>query len=227
MGLLCGFLPRPGIRAAPILCKVLSSCGGGQGPTHLSADEAIRLAMSEYLHGDCRLMHARHCGRLRSHCAPVQPAPRRAHDRAARSPWSCARRTPRSSASACFSSASCAPAALCPPAARDWPRRRRPWPRTRCPPWPRERADAVSVPNAAARQCRAWHGCHARGLVQGDGNKCRWGCFHSPRKLSEGQRVGMRPRCCPPAAGDTPRTPGRRGYVSQRTSRRLNRMLPL
>lgn len=36
--------------------------------THPSADVAIRFARSEYLHTDCRLMHARQWGRLRSHC---------------------------------------------------------------------------------------------------------------------------------------------------------------
>lgn len=34
--------------------------------------DAIRFATSEYLHGDWRLMHARHCGRPRSHCCLCQ-----------------------------------------------------------------------------------------------------------------------------------------------------------
>lgn len=52
--------------------------------THLSADAAIRFAMSEYLHTDCRLMHARQWGLVRSHCveSSLQPG---CH--VAMSPW--------------------------------------------------------------------------------------------------------------------------------------------
>jgi hypothetical protein len=58
------FLDRPELRAAPTLCTMLStassSLGDGHGVhTYLSAEDAIRFAMSEYLHVDCRLMHAR------------------------------------------------------------------------------------------------------------------------------------------------------------------------
>jgi hypothetical protein len=40
--------------------------------THLSEEDAIKFAISEYLHVDCRLIHARQFGRLRSHCARSQ-----------------------------------------------------------------------------------------------------------------------------------------------------------
>lgn len=40
--------------------------------THFSAEDAIRFAISEYLHVDCRLMHARQWGRVRSHCVHAQ-----------------------------------------------------------------------------------------------------------------------------------------------------------
>lgn len=40
--------------------------------TYLSADEAIRLAISEYLHVDCRLTQAKQWGRVRSHCGHGQ-----------------------------------------------------------------------------------------------------------------------------------------------------------
>ena len=36
--------------------------------THLSVDVAMMFAMLEYLHVDCRLMHARQWGLVRSHC---------------------------------------------------------------------------------------------------------------------------------------------------------------
>jgi hypothetical protein len=86
--------------------------------THLSAEDAIKLAMSEYLHVDCRLIQARQCGRLRSHCAHSQHGTLVAVARYAaacrhgasiqsmRAPWSCARRTPRNSMLACSASAS-------------------------------------------------------------------------------------------------------------------------
>jgi hypothetical protein len=86
--------------------------------THLSADDAIKFAILEYLHVDCRLMHARQSGRVRSHCAYSQPLcsptgrvsftsrnnPNSCEDM--HSPWSCARRTPHSSALAYCASVS-------------------------------------------------------------------------------------------------------------------------
>lgn len=58
------FLDRPGLRAAPTLRTVLSSCllvvdDGRNGHAYLSDEDAIKFAISEYLHVDCRLMHAR------------------------------------------------------------------------------------------------------------------------------------------------------------------------
>lgn len=64
VGLVLVFLARPGVAVAPILCEMLSSClpniDDERGMcTHLSAEDAIRFAISEYLHVDCRLMHAK------------------------------------------------------------------------------------------------------------------------------------------------------------------------
>lgn len=64
VGLVLVFLARPGLPVPPTLCEKLSSCLSDVDDeremcTHLSADDAIRFAMSEYLHVDCRLMHAR------------------------------------------------------------------------------------------------------------------------------------------------------------------------
>jgi hypothetical protein len=71
------FLDRPVFRAAPILWGLLSNCMPNHDDdycnhTHLSAEDAIRFAILEYLHVDCRLMHARQSGRLRSHCTRFQ-----------------------------------------------------------------------------------------------------------------------------------------------------------
>lgn len=77
MALLCCFLDRPVLGAAPILCIVLSNyklLTSARHATHVPADDAIRLAISEYLHVDCRLTHAMQLGRLRSHCARIQRA---------------------------------------------------------------------------------------------------------------------------------------------------------
>jgi hypothetical protein len=58
------FLDRPVLRPVPILCKRLAdACLVMQlkmaGATHLSADDAMRFAMSEYLQVDCRLIQAK------------------------------------------------------------------------------------------------------------------------------------------------------------------------
>jgi hypothetical protein len=77
--------------------------------THLSVDVAMMFAMLEYLHVDCRLRHARQWGLVRSHCArsaAITTSRSVASCLTLRSPWSCARRTLRSSTWACCASAS-------------------------------------------------------------------------------------------------------------------------
>ena len=68
-GLALVFLDRPALRPAPTLYTAVSKASACQEAmeTYLSAEEAIRLAISEYLHVDCRLMQARQWGRVRSH----------------------------------------------------------------------------------------------------------------------------------------------------------------
>ena len=68
------FLDRPvAFRPRPALYKQLVGTGVVvRGFTYLSADEAIRLAISEYLHVDCRLTQAKQWGRVRSHCGHGQ-----------------------------------------------------------------------------------------------------------------------------------------------------------
>ena len=63
VGLVLGFLDdRPVIRTAPALWKwlvLLDFEDDAERATHLSAEDAIKFAISEYRHVDCRLMHAR------------------------------------------------------------------------------------------------------------------------------------------------------------------------
>jgi hypothetical protein len=120
VGLVLVFLHRPGLRAAPTLWALLSSCllviDDRRGRhAYLSDEDAIKFAICEYLHVDCRLMHARQWGRVRSHCRPSQQSrvpelvmhvtERRDICRLRfykrHSLWSCARRIPHSSTLAC------------------------------------------------------------------------------------------------------------------------------
>jgi hypothetical protein len=62
VGLVLVFLACPGFRAAPTLWLLLSTAltmAMVAMHTYLSLDVAMRFATSEYLHVDCRLMHAR------------------------------------------------------------------------------------------------------------------------------------------------------------------------
>ena len=76
-GLALVFLERAAVRPAPSLRSVVSRCARPREEPwgrYLSVDDedAIKLAISEYLHVDCRLMHAKQCGRVRSHCPSSQ-----------------------------------------------------------------------------------------------------------------------------------------------------------
>jgi hypothetical protein len=62
--LVLAFLDRPGLRTAPILWELLSSRvlvinDSRNEYTYLSDEDAIKFAISEYLHVDCLLMHAK------------------------------------------------------------------------------------------------------------------------------------------------------------------------